>query len=147
MTTDHLALVMPNTHLTNGRTVPPEVVVPVQIANPDPIAVAVVATEVVMDESKTHRAATTTEEQDRHTKGQRDVNLTWENTQRWIALAVTLTSLVISSWLAIKGATESVQTAALVFVFGVANLVIGFYFGRTNHQRVGGVGGDSAGSR
>jgi len=67
------------------------------------------------------------------------VNLTWENTQRLIALSVTWVSLMIASWLAVMGATESVQTAALVFVFGVANLVIGFYFGRTNHQRIGGV--------
>jgi len=27
-----------------------------------------------------------------------------------------------------------------VFLFGVANLVTGFYFGRTNHQRTGGIG-------
>lgn len=83
--------------------------------------------------------ATTTAEEDRHSLGQRTINAVWENTQRWIALAVTGTSLSVAAWLAIMGATESVQTAALVFVFGVANLVIGFYFGRTNHQRVGGV--------
>lgn len=82
---------------------------------------------------------TTTAEEDRHSAGQRVVNLTWENTQRLIALSVTWVSLMIATWLAIMGATESVQTAALVFVFGVANLVIGFYFGRTNHQRIGGV--------
>jgi hypothetical protein len=40
-----------------------------------------------------------------------------------------------------------VQLAAIVFLFGVANLVTGFYFGRTNHQRSGGVGGDLAGTR
>jgi len=83
--------------------------------------------------------STTTLEEDRHAASQRVVNLTWENTQRLIALSVTWVSLMIASWLAVMGATESVQTAALVFVFGVANLVIGFYFGRTNHQRIGGV--------
>jgi hypothetical protein len=82
---------------------------------------------------------TTTREEDRHSAGQRDINRTWEYTQRLIALSVTWVSLSVAAWLAIMGATESVQTAALVFVFGVANLVIGFYFGRTNHQRVGGV--------
>jgi hypothetical protein len=82
---------------------------------------------------------TTTREEDRHSAGQRLVNITWENTQRLIALSVTWVSLSIAAWLAMMGATESVQTAALVFVFGVANLVIGFYFGRTNHTRVGGV--------
>lgn len=84
-------------------------------------------------------AAKTTEEEDRHSAGQRQINVVWENTQKLIALSVTWVSLMIASWLAVMGATESVQTAALVFVFGVANLVIGFYFGRTNHQRVGGV--------
>ena len=84
-------------------------------------------------------ASTTTAEQDRNSAGQRVINLTWENTQRLIALSVTWVSLTIAGWLAVMGATESVQTAALVFVFGVANLVIGFYFGRTNHQRIGGV--------
>ena len=83
--------------------------------------------------------ATTTREEDRQSQNKRDVNLTWEHTQRLIALSVTWVSLPIASWLAVMGATESVQTAALVFVFGVANLVIGFYFGRTNHQRSGGV--------
>jgi len=83
--------------------------------------------------------STTTLEEDRHSAGQRSINAVWEKTQRLIALSVTWVSLSIASWLAIMGATESVQTAALVFVFGVANLVIGFYFGRTNHQRVGGV--------
>ena len=29
----------------------------------------------------------------------------------------------------------------------LAAIVVGFYFGRTNHQRVGGVGGDDAGTR
>jgi hypothetical protein len=29
----------------------------------------------------------------------------------------------------------------------LAALVTGFYFGRTNHQRTGGVGGDAAGPR
>lgn len=92
-------------------------------------------------------APRTTEEEDRRSAGQRAINLTWENTQRLIALSVTWVSLTVAAWLAVMGATESVQTAALVFVFGVANLVIGFYFGRTNHQRSGGVGGDMAGPR
>ena len=43
--------------------------------------------------------------------------------------------------------TPDLQLAAIVFLFGVANLVTGFYFGRTNHQRTGGIGGDQAGTR
>jgi hypothetical protein len=32
------------------------------------------------------------------------------------------------------------SVAGMLFLTGIANLVIGFYFGRTNHERVGGVG-------
>jgi hypothetical protein len=102
--------------------------------------VAVEVCAVSTDDTSARAVApTTTTEQDLHSASQRAVNRTWEGTQRLIALSVTLASLGVSSWLSIMGQTESVQTAALVFVFGVANLVIGFYFGRTNHERVGGV--------
>jgi len=81
---------------------------------------------------------TTTEEQDRGTQGQRDVNMVWENTQRQVALAVIAVALAVAAWLAVAGASDN-SVAASVFLYGVANLVIGFYFGRTNHQRVGGI--------
>lgn len=80
----------------------------------------------------------TTAEENRHSAGQRDINRLWEWTQTVIALAVTTSALAISAYLAIYGVPDA-QVAAFVFVYGVANLVIGFYFGRTNHQRVGGV--------
>lgn len=92
----------------------------------------------------------TTEEQDRKTAGQREINLIWENTQMHIALWVIWSALGVSVVLSVFGrwvGPPEVQLAAIVFLFGVANLVTGFYFGRTNHQRTGGVGGDSAGSR
>lgn len=85
---------------------------------------------------------TTTEEEDRGSAGQRAVNMLWENTQRQIALAVITVALSVGGWLAVAGASDN-QVAASVFLYGVANLVIGFYFGRTNHTRVGGVGGFS----
>lgn len=83
-------------------------------------------------------APTSTEEQDRHTAGQRAVNMMWESTQRQIALAVIVTASLVAGYLSVWGMADS-QTAAMVFLFGVANLITGFYFGRTNHQRVGGV--------
>lgn len=83
-------------------------------------------------------APTSTEEEDRNTAGQRHVNLIWENTQRQVALAVILTSIIVAGYLSVWGTSDS-QTAAMVFLFGVANLVTGFYFGRSNHQRIGGV--------
>lgn len=77
-------------------------------------------------------------EVERHTAGQRYINRIWEYTQAFIALSITISSLAVSAHLAIWGSPDA-QTAAFVFIYGVANLVIGFYFGRTNHSRVGGV--------
>jgi hypothetical protein len=88
-------------------------------------------------------APKTTEEQDRVSAGQRVVNLMWESTQRMIALWVIGAALSVGIALAVAGrvlGTPDIQLAAVVFLFGVANLVTGFYFGRTNHQRTGGVG-------
>lgn len=86
--------------------------------------------------------AATTSEQDRQTAGQRAVNIIWETTQMRIALSVIWASLVVSGILATAGkvlGAPELQLAAVVFLFGVANLVTGFYFGRTNHTRMGGV--------
>lgn len=81
------------------------------------------------------------------TAGQRQVNLIWETTQQRIALWVIAAALSVACVLAVAGkmlgTTVDVQLAAIVFLFGVANLVTGFYFGRTNHTRSGGVGGDA----
>jgi len=86
------------------------------------------------------RRSTVAQEEERAlaTSGQRNINHMWESTQRFIAVGVTYTALLVSAWLAVMGERES-MTAAFVFLYGVANLVIGFYFGRTNHQRSGGI--------
>ncbi len=89
---------------------------------------------------------TTTAEEDRKTAGQRAVNLIWETTQMKIALSVIWASLIVSAMLSVLGrwlGAPELQLAAIVFLFGVANLVTGFYFGRTNHNKQGGVGGDA----
>jgi cobalamin synthase len=80
----------------------------------------------------------------------RTVNLIWETTQMKIALSVIWAALVAGVLLALFGrwlGMPDVQLAAVVFLFGVANLVTGFYFGRTNHQRTGGIRGDQGGAR
>lgn len=89
---------------------------------------------------------TTTEEQNRATVGQRRVNLIWESQQAAIATAVVAVVLYVSARITLaildKEATEQ-QTAMAVTGFmllsNIINLVIGFYFGRTNHQKIGGV--------
>lgn len=120
--------------------------------HPIVIAPATVIAPPVVDVPRTseHLSPSTTLEEDRKTAGQREINLIWENTQMKLALSVIWTSLAVGGCLAVFGAwlgTADVQLAAVVFLFGVANLVTGFYFGRTNHQRSGGIGGDSAGPR
>lgn len=82
-------------------------------------------------------------EEVRKTAGQREINLLWENTQMKVALSVIWASLLVALVLAVFGkwiGSADLQLAAVVFLFGVANLVTGFYFGRTNHTRTGGVG-------
>jgi len=86
----------------------------------------------------------TTAEQDRKAAGQRRINVVWELTQAFIAVVVTLATLYVAAQLALKDAG---QTAAFLLLSNAFFLVIGFYFGRTNHQRTGGVGGDVAGTR
>lgn len=81
-------------------------------------------------------APTTTSEENRHALGQRRVNLIWETTQAVIALAVTLATLYAATSLTLRG---NAGDAAFLLLSNAFFLVIGFYFGRTNHQRVGGV--------
>ena len=74
-----------------------------------------------------------TNELERKTLGQRRINLLWEVTQSFIALAVTVATLYFS---------QSKDVLPNAFF-----LVIGFYFGRTNHQRTGGVGANEKDTR
>lgn len=85
------------------------------------------------------------------TEGQRRTSMLWETTQREIALLAVRSTLLVAGISALFGAylgiVESVRMGAFVFLYGTVNLVVGFYFGRTNHERVGGPGGDDAGTR
>jgi hypothetical protein len=72
--------------------------------------------------------STTTAEENRHASGQRRVNIIWEATQATIALTVAIAT--------VYAALQGIESAALGNAFF---LVVGFYFGRTNHERVGGV--------
>lgn len=84
----------------------------------------------------TSLVADTTAEEDRHTLGQRRVNLIWELTQAAIAVGVSGTTLYVAARLVLF---EAINETALQLMSNAFFLVIGFYFGRTNHQRVGGV--------
>jgi hypothetical protein len=72
---------------------------------------------------------TTTEQEDITTAGQRKINLIWEFTQA--AIAICITGAIIFCAIT-KTINEQLSNAFF--------LIIGFYFSRTNHQAIGGVG-------
>lgn len=93
--------------------------------------------------------STTTAEQDRHTGAMRRMNLIWELTQAIIAVSVVLTTLWLCGKIVLLLVNpllndEMVSNARIAFnlISNLCTLVIGFYFGRTNHARRGGVNQD-----
>jgi len=76
------------------------------------------------------------------TAGQRRINLIWEVTQAVVALSVTLATLYNATKLTLR---EQPGEAAFLLLSNAFFLVIGFYFGRTNHQRIGGIGSQEGG--
>lgn len=92
---------------------------------------------------------TTTEQEDITKEGQRRINLIWENTQSRIALSVVFVNLFLNSVLCLivlifnlditanKLALLSLLVNPISLTMGI---VIGFYFGRTNHTAIGGIG-------
>jgi uncharacterized membrane protein YqgA involved in biofilm formation len=80
-------------------------------------------------------APTTTEQQDITTAGQRKVNLIWEYTQAIIALIVVIATMIAGLLTVFKPAAQVPTILSVAF-----GTVVGFYFSRTNHQAIGGVG-------
>lgn len=72
---------------------------------------------------------TTTAQEDLTTSGQRSINRIWEITQACVAVMVTMAFLYCE--------IKRVDSEAVNMAF---TLVIGFYFSRTNHAQIGGVG-------
>lgn len=80
---------------------------------------------------------TTTAEEDRHSLGQRSTNILWERTQSIIAVSLIWGTVGVATWMVVTDPINRLM--AFLFLTNAASGVIGFYFGRTNHQRVGGV--------
>ena len=98
---------------------------------------------------------TTTEEEQIVTAGQRVINLIWERTQSQIAkvtvyagvmvnMAVILVLILLHN--KINTDTIVVIIAALGSMNTTTGIIIGFYFSRTNHSAIGGVGKKEAAS-
>ncbi len=81
-------------------------------------------------------------ESERTAYGRRRINILWELTQALIALTVTSSTVYASVVITLR---SDMDKTAFIFLTNVLFVVIGFYFGRTNHQRVGGVGGQDIG--
>lgn len=90
-------------------------------------------------------APDTTHQQDLTTLGQRAINLIWEKTQSWIAIGVVIFTLgldaaVIIISLILAREISATMVGVLGFVHMVCGVVISFYFSRTNHAAIGGIG-------
>lgn len=78
--------------------------------------------------------AKTTFQEDLVSAGQRRVNLIWEYTQAIIALLVVVSTMLC-------GAIGMANAKEIPTIISVAfGMVTGFYFSRTNHSAIGGVG-------
>jgi hypothetical protein len=81
-------------------------------------------------------APTTTRQQDITHAGQRRINLIWEYTQAIIAIFTVFATLGTAMYMEIAGKTAQVPT-----IFSTAfGMIVGFYFARTNHAAIGGIG-------
>lgn len=94
-----------------------------------------------------NRPATTTLQQDIGADSRRAVNLIWEKNQERISLGVVSASMLVCSILALMSlnpnATErqyAIANTALTFLITISVGISNFYFQRTNHEKVGGVG-------
>lgn len=80
--------------------------------------------------------ATTTAQEDVNTASQRKVNLIWEITQAFIAIVVVLANMIAALFNVFQNRAIDVPMMLSSALF----LIIGFYFSRTNHTAIGGIG-------
>jgi len=91
--------------------------------------------------SLTSRAPTTTAQQDLTTAGQRKVNLIWEYTQAVVAGGVVFANMIVGVYQGIHQVSVGMPSPQFPIVLSSSLfLVIGFYFSRTNHAAIGGIG-------
>jgi|ERR1700680_2239100 len=80
--------------------------------------------------------ASTTFQQDLVTAGQRKINLIWEWTQSLISILVVGANMVVAIYDGIVVTHPDYPVILSSSLF----LIVGFYFSRTNHSAIGGVG-------
>lgn len=94
-------------------------------------------TDATVPATTTSLPATTTAQEDITTAGQRRINLIWEYSQAIIALLVVIANMVVGTW---HGVGKAPSTDYPFILSSSLFLVIGFYFSRTNHAAIGGIG-------
>lgn len=92
--------------------------------------------------TSTISTTTSVEQQDLTALGQRRINMIWEMTQSAIALMVVGGGMFTASILSLRihEHPDSSSITAFLLISNTVFLVLGFYFSRTNHQNIGGVG-------
>ncbi len=89
-------------------------------------------------EDHTPLPPTTTVQQDMVTASQRKINLIWEWTQAIISIMVVLANMIVAT---VQGLTRGTDWMSFpVILSSSLFLIVGFYFSRTNHSAVGGIG-------
>lgn len=92
---------------------------------------------------------TTTQEENIISAGQRTINIMWETTQARIAIFTVFSNIILNSVLSLfvifVGVDVTANQMALITlcmqpISLTTGIVIGFYFSRTNHSTIGGVG-------
>lgn len=119
---------------------------PVEVANEEPLIVEVAEapakkTVLVTKGEGITLSPTTTEADDKVTEGQRHISRVWEYSQAFIAIVVTGSTVYVLAKLAI--AQDEVTANQLISAMQLnvmTTLILTFYFARTNHVNVGGIG-------
>ena len=115
----------------------------VNVVSPDdpPINVNVVGSEkpniITRPDGTRSLEPTTTHQEDITTAGQRKINLIWEITQAIIAVSVVLSNVCMGVYFGVNGKADGSYPLVLS---SSLFLIVGFYFSRTNHAAIGGVG-------
>ena len=107
-------------------------------------ATVIAPTEAPVYASEKALAPNTTAEQQLMTAGQRSVNKQWEDTQKWIAIILSMAVAVICVMLV--WSHDMAQIAIAIGLISTSfTMVVNQYFTRTNHTKIGGVKVDDAG--
>ncbi len=90
------------------------------------------------------KPAETTFQQDLTLAGQRRVNLIWEYTQSAVTFIVVLTNMIVAGANALYHPGTELDHHPVILSSSLF-LILGFYYSRTNHAAIGGMGAKPVG--